>query len=96
MRIRMTVEMSGTRNGVPWPKRGETTELPTAEAAHLVAAGIAEQVPDAPPVETASAPKAEVTEPTGAETAAAPQTEERRGRGRPRKPRDSEGNIIRE
>lgn len=97
MRIRMKVEMSGTRNGEPWPKRGETAVLPTAEAAHLVGAGIAEEVPDeAPPVETATAPAPEVPEAPAAEDAAAPQTDERRGRGRPRKPRDAEGNIVRE
>lgn len=97
MRIRMKVEMSGTRNGEPWPKRGEVAELPTAEAAHLVGAGIAEQVPDeVPVVETATAPEPEASAPPDAEDAAAPETEERRGRGRPRKPRDDQGNIVRE
>lgn len=97
MRIRMTVEMSGTRNGEPWPKRGEVAELPTTEAAHLVGAGIAVEVPDeAPVVETATAPNPEASAPPAAEDAAAPQTDERRGRGRPRKPRDGEGNIVRE
>lgn len=96
MRIRMTVEMSGTRNGVPWPKRGEIAELPTAEAAHLVGAGIAVAVADDTPVETATAPEPEAPKVPEAEDAAAPATEERRGRGRPRKPRDAEGNIVRE
>ena len=97
MRIRMTVEMSGTRNGEPWPKRGEVAELPTTEAAHLVGAGIAVEVPDEPPaVETATAPDPETSEQPDAEDAAAPETEERRGRGRPRKPRDDQGNIVRE
>lgn len=97
MRIRMKVEMSGTRNGEPWPKRGEVAELPTAEAAHLVGAGIAEEVRhEAPTVETAVAPVAETSEQPDTEDAAAPETEERRGRGRPRKPRDNEGNIVRE
>ncbi|WP_328620721.1 hypothetical protein [Streptomyces sp. NBC_00354] len=97
MRIRMNVEMSGTRNGEPWPKRGEVAELPTAEAAHLVGAGIAERVPEeAPTVETATAPEPETSEQPAAEDAAAPQTDERRGRGRPRKPRDDQGNIVRE
>lgn len=50
MKIRMLVEMSGgaTRNGEPWPAKGEDAELPTAEAAHLVASGIAEEVADEP------------------------------------------------
>jgi hypothetical protein len=51
MRIRMLVDMpdGASRNGQPWPKRGEVTEsIPTAEAAHLVASGVAEVVEDEP------------------------------------------------
>lgn len=50
MKIRMLIEMpeGATRNGEPWPAKGETAELPTAEAAHLVASGIAEEVTDEP------------------------------------------------
>lgn len=44
MRIRMLVEMAGTRDGEPWPKKGDEAELPTAAAAHLVASGVAEEV----------------------------------------------------
>lgn len=46
MKIRMLVEMpeGAQRNGQPWPAKGEDTELPTAEAAHLVASGVAEEV----------------------------------------------------
>ncbi len=44
MRIRMLVDMAGTRDGQPWPARGETADLPTAAAAHLVASGVAEEV----------------------------------------------------
>jgi hypothetical protein len=47
--IRMLVEMTGTRDGQPWPRKGEEAELPTAAAAHLVASGIAEQVEDTGP-----------------------------------------------
>ena len=48
MLIRMLVGMpeGASRNGEPWPAEGETAELPTAEAAHLVASGIAEEVTD--------------------------------------------------
>lgn len=46
MKIRMLIEMTGTRDGEPWPAVGEDAELPTAAAAHLVAAGVAEEVPD--------------------------------------------------
>lgn len=50
MKIRMTVEMpdGAARNGEPWPAKGETVELPTTEAAHLVASGVAEEVTDQP------------------------------------------------
>lgn len=46
MRIRMLVQMNegAGRDGQPWPAKGEEIELPTAEAAHLVAAGVAEEV----------------------------------------------------
>jgi hypothetical protein len=45
----MLVEMTGTRDGQPWPRKGEEADLPTAAAAHLVASGVAEQVEDASP-----------------------------------------------
>jgi hypothetical protein len=46
MRIRMLVDMpeGASRNGLAWPPKGEAAELPTAEAAHLVASGVAEEV----------------------------------------------------
>lgn len=46
MRICMLVQMpeGASRNGEPWPGEGEETDLPTAEAAHLVASGVAEEV----------------------------------------------------
>ncbi|MFF2405731.1 hypothetical protein [Streptomyces sp. NPDC058092] len=62
MRIRMKQTMSGTRNGEPWPPAGEIADVPTGEAQHLVASGIAEEVGDEdevqgePEVETATAP----------------------------------------
>lgn len=82
MRIKMTVEVSGSRNGKPWPKRGETMDLPDAEAAQLCAAGMAETVND--DVEKAVPAKAEVTEPPKAEVTEKP-APEKRGPGRPRK-----------
>ncbi|MFK0155374.1 hypothetical protein ACIQVK_25275 [Streptomyces sp. NPDC090493] len=50
MRIRMLVQMppGGLRNGEPWPAEGEEAEIPTGEALHLVASGVAEEVSDAP------------------------------------------------
>ncbi|MEU5707878.1 hypothetical protein [Streptomyces flaveolus] len=49
MRIRMLVEMpeGAARNGEPWPAKGAVTDLPTAEAAHLIASGVAEEAAEA-------------------------------------------------
>lgn len=93
MRIRMKVEMSGTRNGHPWPARGEVVDIPTGEAQHLVASGIAEEAPRERE-ETAVPPSPEVSTPPAPEVASTPPAE-KRGRGRPRLPRDAQGNIIR-
>ncbi|MFE2243908.1 hypothetical protein ACFXCU_30915 [Streptomyces virginiae] len=51
MRIRMTVAMpeGTTRNGEPWPGLGEETDVPAADGAHLVAAGVAEKVEETSP-----------------------------------------------
>lgn len=59
MRIRMLVEMpeGATRDGEPWPARGEAAELPTAAAAHLVASGVAEEVTDEDDVQAPAEPK---------------------------------------
>ena len=75
MKIRMLVAMSGTRNGARWPAPGETATLPDTEAVRLVASGLAEPVDEGPPVETATAPPAEVTAPPAAKPPA-----RRRGR----------------
>lgn len=44
MKIRMKADISGSRNGKPWPRRGGTVEVPDAEGAELCAAGLAEPV----------------------------------------------------
>ena len=46
MKIRMKADISGSRNGQPWPRRGEIATLPKGEAADLCAAGLAEPVAD--------------------------------------------------
>jgi hypothetical protein len=46
MRVRMKVDITGTRNGEPWPAREETIDLPDEEARDLCASGMAEPVPD--------------------------------------------------
>lgn len=50
MKIRMRVQMPevGSRNGEPWPRKGEVAEIPTGEALHLVASGVAERADDEP------------------------------------------------
>ena len=72
--VRMLAGISGTRDGVDWPKRGELLTVDSAEAEHLVSARLAEIVDDAParkPVETAA------IDPV-VETAAAPAPKKRR------------------
>ncbi|KPC73717.1 hypothetical protein ADL26_13375 [Thermoactinomyces vulgaris] len=82
MRVTMKVDLSGTRNGEPWPRRGETVDLPDEEAAQLCASGMAETAKGK--VEKAVPSKAEVAEPEPAEATEAPKAE-KRGPGRPRR-----------
>lgn len=61
MRVRMKVTISGTRDGKPWPERGEVVDLPDGEAEQLVASGLAttgdeESDEGDAPEETATAP----------------------------------------
>ena len=44
MKVKMIASITGTRDGQEWPAAGETVELPAAEAADLVEAGLAEPV----------------------------------------------------
>lgn len=50
MRIRITQQQpeGALLNGEPWPAEGDEAEVPTAQGAHLVAAGVAEEVTDEP------------------------------------------------
>ncbi|MER8042714.1 hypothetical protein [Streptomyces sp. NPDC094032] len=80
MRVRMRVQISGTRDGAEWPERGGTIDLPDDEAEQLIRYGAAEAdepaPDDAPPTDTGE------TDPD-VETAAAPDsTEKRPGRSR--------------
>jgi hypothetical protein len=73
MLIRMLVAMpeGAARNGQPWPAEGETAELPTAEAAHLVASGIAEEVTVDDDVQASAEPRArrrKTADPEGEQT----------------------------
>lgn len=58
MKIRMKVQISGTRNGQTWPPYNEVLEVGDEEGAELCAAGMAVPVAD-DGVETAVAPDAE-------------------------------------
>ncbi|MET7479539.1 hypothetical protein ABZT17_34970 [Streptomyces sp. NPDC005648] len=71
MKIRMKTTVSGSRNGVPWPPRGGTVELPDDEAASMCAAGMAEPLADDEDVETATEPDDAETRALTTETAAA-------------------------
>lgn len=44
MKVRMKVEVSGTRNGQPWPPRGSVIDMPDVEAASYCSSGMAEPV----------------------------------------------------
>lgn len=54
MKIKLKVTLSGTRDGIEWPPVGGSVDLPEAEAAQMIAAGLASAVTPAP-VETATA-----------------------------------------
>lgn len=44
MKVRMKVDVSGGRNGVAWPSRGGTVDLPKDEALQMCQSGMAEPV----------------------------------------------------
>jgi hypothetical protein len=56
----MLVDLSGTRDGRPWPRRGSVVDLPDSEAAEYCAAGMAMPVVSEPDVETAVPPTDDV------------------------------------
>lgn len=87
MKIRMRIDVSGTRNGREWPRRGSVIELPDDEARQYCEAGMAEPVATFAPVETATLPEPEVrAEPaSGLTTDSESGAAVRRGPGRPRK-----------
>lgn len=58
MRVKLTAQLTGTRDGVDWPAKGEELDVPDDEAADLIHAGIAEPVVE-DKTEKATAPKAE-------------------------------------
>lgn len=82
MRVKMIVELSGSRDGKPWPRRGEIADLPDEEAAQMCASGMAETIKGG--TEKAVPAKPETTEPEPSEVTEKP-APEKRGPGRPRK-----------
>lgn len=44
MKIRMNIQITGTRNAVRWPAPGSIVDLPDGEAADLCSQGYAEPV----------------------------------------------------
>ncbi|MGY0060858.1 hypothetical protein ACWY4P_30660 [Streptomyces sp. LZ34] len=61
MRIRLLGDVSGLRNGKPWPKRGTIITIPDDEGDALCASGMAERVQGRAPVEKAT-PRKDDTE----------------------------------
>lgn len=49
MKVRMKEQITGSRNGIRWPKVGEVLEVLDAEAVDLINGGSAEAVVDDPP-----------------------------------------------
>lgn len=86
MRVKITVDISGRCGwtGENWPRRGEYVTLPYEAAQKLIASGMA-SVPDE------DAPKLETAVMKAAEELATPPAP----RGRPKLPRDKDGNPIR-
>lgn len=46
MKVKLKVNLSGTRNGAEWPAVGGVVDLPDAEAAQMLASGMASSVKD--------------------------------------------------
>ena len=46
MKVRMIADVSGTRDGKDWPKRGELVDIPDAEARDLIVARVAAEADD--------------------------------------------------
>lgn len=66
MRVRMTHNIGGFRNGAPWPRKGDSIDLPDHEAADLIQVGYAE-----PAEETTDAPEPTAEPAPGSDAAAA-------------------------
>jgi hypothetical protein len=56
MRVRMKTDVSGSRDGRAWPKRGETLDVSDTEGADLCGSGLAVPAADSDDTEKAVAP----------------------------------------
>lgn len=63
MKVKLRVQLSGTRDGVPWPAVGSVVELPDDEARDMLTSGTAE------PVNRSDTPESVVTVPDDVEEA---------------------------
>lgn len=63
MKIRMRVEITGTRDGIEWPGIGAEIVVPDDEGAHLCSVGMAE--PIAEPAKAEKRPAAKRVEKRG-------------------------------
>lgn len=52
MKVRILVEISGLRNGSPWPAVGKTLDVPDHEGKQLCESRLAEPVASRKPAET--------------------------------------------
>lgn len=59
MKVRMSVQISGSRNGADWPPVGSVIDLPDDEAAGYCANGMATPVADFKEAQTAVEPEPE-------------------------------------
>jgi hypothetical protein len=65
MRVRIEVDMSGTRNGIPWPSRGRIVDLPDDEARDMLHNGMVSVVSDEDREERAVLVPADMEDATG-------------------------------
>lgn len=82
MKVRMKAEVSGSRNGRPWPRPGEEITVPDDEGKDLCAAGIAEPVAQRDRVETREEKTREVAEERRSEAPKAETTERKSDSGK--------------
>ncbi|MFF4347535.1 hypothetical protein [Streptomyces sp. NPDC001530] len=64
MKVRMKLQISGTRDGQEWPAKGGEVDLPDDEGAQLCASGLAEPLADGNEPENAAAPDTAEKRPT--------------------------------